>query len=1807
MTTETFHGFRLSPQQEHLWALRETERPGPDPYRAQCVVSITGELDRERLFAALTDTIERHAILRTAFRHVPGIAMPLQEVLGQKLLMEAERDLSGFDPAACAAVVDEVLSRHRELPFAPLRVELLRYGPDSHRLLLSLPALIADAVTLDNMIREIAVSYGGGSLSEDPIDYTVFSDWLNDLLESDDARVAREHWREVDVSVATIVLPGLHSEVGTQDFRPRTVNLEIAGSLVAAAGRGAPTQAVLLAAWQVLLWRLADQKDLVVGTFTNGRGDDDELKQALGPFARHLPVDAHLEKDLRFAEVVSRAAEKIREIAEWQEGFSWEAMQGLSFFPIGFELESEPIRCREAGLEFVIERRDICIDRFIAKLSVADSGGTLRIGIHHDAARLEASEARRLGEQLAALVRSAAADPEARIDELDVLSEGEREVLVAELNRTTRLRTSPLCLHRIVEEQVARAPESVALEFDGTVLTYRQLNARANQLARYLRRLGLEPETRAGVSLERSVEMVVALLGILKAGGAYVPLDPVYPRERVAMLAADAGIGVIVTVSRWVEDLPSTAARVVRLDAIGEILAEESEADLGDGATPDDLAYIIYTSGSTGRPKGVMIAHRSICNRILWMVDTFPVSSSDVLLQKTSFSFDASVWELFLPLMIGARLVMARPGGHQDAGYMVDAVLRHGVTILQLVPSMLRVLLDEPELERCRSLRLLFCGGEALAAEQRDRVFQLLGTKLHNLYGPTEVSIDATSWPCRREVEEPGAIVAIGRPISNMQVYVLNSGLRPVPAGTSGELYVGGVGLARGYLGRPDLTAERFIPSPFSEAPGARLYRTGDLARQREDGTVEYLGRADHQVKIRGFRIELGEIESLLARHPSVREAAVIAHTLATGTRLVAFVVPRTGNQHPAAADLYRLPNGLEVYHLNRGETDWLYSEIFEDKAYERHGLRLSDGDCVIDAGANIGLFTLFVGTRFPGARIYAFEPGPPTFETLRRNVELHGLNARIFQCALSNRSGEATFTFYPQVSASSGLYPDPEEDERVTRAFLRNQDSQLGSYADELMEGRFESRQFTCRSSTISDVIREQGIERVDLLKLDVEKSELDVLAGIRDEDWSKIRQIVIEVHDLDHRLGRIREILEPRGFEISVEEASALKDSGLYNLYARRPGEEREQPDTAQEESFAPRTPELVSVPALRRYLDHQLPDYMIPAAFVLLETLPRTSGGKIDRQALTPPEDGREGTEAGFAVPRNQIEDMVAGICAEVLGLERFGLYDNFFDLGGHSLLATRAIGRLRRAFEIEIPLRSLFDAPRVVDLAARIEGLIRDRSTAAPPIAALPRDGRAFALSFSQQRLWFIDRLMPGSTIYNVPAVARLAGTLDLQALQKAFDSLIERHETLRSTFHEVDGQPVQIIGEPWNLVPRLVDLAGLNDAQQQSRAREVVREEMNRPFDLQQGPLLYMAVVRFSAHEHLLAINMHHIVSDGWSMGILIREVASFYEAFSSGRTPVLPALPIQYADFAEWQRRWLQDEVLERQLDWWKHHLGEHYPVLNLPVDRPRLPAQTYEGAKHQVLLSVERTQGLRAFSRRQGATLFMTLLAAFQVLLHRYSGQQEFLLGTNVAARERAEIQGLIGFFLNVLVLRGDLSGNPTFAELVQRVREVTLGAYTHQDLPFEKLVEALRPERGHGRQPLFQVKIDYQSMPLEILSLPGLVLTPFELDEGPVHSEMTLSIFDPGSDLQLTFEYSRDLWNAGTISRMAENLVALLDLIVQQPETTLQDLVGMIEESERQRSAAQGREIKDAHRRGLKDIKRRTVGGSDLGGTTA
>jgi amino acid adenylation domain-containing protein/FkbM family methyltransferase len=1830
MQQQITEGFRLSPQQKHLWLMQSVL--GSSSRNARCVVLIEGEFYESLLQSAVETVVRRHEVLRTVFHCLPGMSVPLQVITDGHAEWTSENDLSELDWPGQQAELEKLLDydagSSADAEQQSLRLSLFILSANRRALVIRQPALGADEASLDNLVREISETYAtcatyaaAGTRNEgedEPMQYVVASEWLNSLLNSDEATAGIKFWRQKDyTALHDLRLPYEKDAAFSPSFVPefvrRTIDAGLSKEIEELSERyDSSVEILLLAVWQILLRRLSGRENVLTGVAFDGRTDE-ELERALGLFARFLPIHSRLDENASGGSVLAQLNEAMLEASEWQECFTWEAIAASvhevrerRFFPYSFSFVPEAGRYIAGGVTFAIHERLVCLDRFKLQLSCTMKNGSLVTDFHYDTSLFGAEEIARLAGQFQKLIESVVRYPEAPISQLDILSELERQQLLVDFNRTEADYSEEKLLHKLFEAQTERTPARVAVEFEGESLTYEELNARANRVAHYLRRHGVGPESAVSLLMERSMEMLVGLLGVLKAGGAYVPLNASLPLERLAFMSEDANTRVFVTVEALRQNLPDSAETIICLDGDNEAISAESDNPEG-GATPDNLAYVIYTSGSTGRPKGVMISHRSIANRLLWMQATYPLTPDDRLLQKTVFNFDASVWEFFVPLMSGATLVMARPGGHQDSAYLVQTIAEQRITTLQVVPSMLEVLLDEAGFAECESLRRVFCGGEALTLRAQERFYQTLGSaRLHNLYGPTEVSIDASYSDCERgqDYGVTQGVVPIGRPLANVQVYLLDEYLNPVPWGVTGELHVGGVGLARGYLNRPELTAEKFIPDPFSTQKGARLYRTGDLARHLPSGALEFLGRRDHQVKLRGFRIELGEIEAVLRHHPAVKDAVALAREDQPGNQqLVAYVVPAQRNGHALAQparELYRLPNNLEIAQLNKNETDLLYKEIFEDEGYLKHGITLEDDYCVFDVGANIGLFTLFVHTKCRGARVFSFEPSPPTFEVLKANVELHHLDVKPYQCAISSKAGTAEFTFYPKVSASSGLYANVEEDAGVTRAFIGNQ-SGLGAYADELLEGRFEAVRYNCQLRTLSEVMREQGVDRIDLLKVDVEKSELDVLEGIAEEDWGKIKQVVLEVHDTGGRLAAITDLLRRHGFEFVVEQYLAFEHTGLYNVFAVHPSR-FDAPAKARHKTEANGRLHSDSAPALtthelRQYLFDKLPDYMVPSTVVVLDELPLTSSGKVDRRALPAPQSLSDDSGRSMIAPRTPIEELLAGLWANLLGVEQIGIRDNFFDLGGHSLLATQVISRLREAFKVEVPLRSIFETPTVEHLAKVLQSMLTDKSSVdIPPVRPAGRD-RHLPLSFAQQRLWFLDQLQPGNFFFNMPVAFRLTGRLDAALLERAVNEVIKRHESLRTTFSEVEGQPIQVIAPGLRLTVEFVDLSHLPQAERDTETSRLATREAQRPFDLQHGPLLRAALLRTGAEEHVALFTMHHIVSDGWSMGVLVQEVTQAYAALSRGEEPRLGDLAVQYADYAVWQREWLNGDVLENQLSYWREQLGGELAALDLPTDRTRPAVQTYRGARQAVKLSPALTATLKGLGRQEGATLFMTLLAAFQVLLYSYSKQEEIVVGTDVANRNQLEIEPLIGFFINQLVLRTDLSGDPSFRELLSRVRAVTLGAYAHQDLPFDKLVDALKPERDTSRSPLFQVKLVLQNVPFESLELPGLTLSPVEFEGGKANLDLTLFMGESAEGMSGVMEYNTDLFDASTVQLLLARFELLLTRIVAQPAARLSELKEMVDHAERDRVEAEKKKISEASFKKFKNVKPKTV----------
>ncbi len=908
--------------QEQYWLLNRLNPLSP-AYNVASAVRIRGPLDGSALERALRRVVARHDVLRTVLREAGGELT--QVVSGSVDVAIEHEDLPGVLPDASADCLAEALRREIGRPFdlaaGPLlRVKLYCLGRTEFLLLVVRHHSIVDLAGEVQFAREWSACYGEEAAGR-PADlagvrqYAEFACWQRAWLQGEEHRRQLASWKQrlariPDFLELPLDYPRPAAQAGVGSAEAFALRPDLCAGLRRLAGaEGVSLFLTLLAGYCVLLHRYSGQPVVAVGVpFPNRRRP--EFRSVMGCCVNILPVVVDFSGDPGFRELVHRVSAATLEAHRTQETPLTAVVQAVRpvrdpsrhpLFQAGFTFRP-PMQLDLAGLEttpFPVHNGGAQLDLFATLWEDGDTVGGL---LEYDSALFAAATPRRMLRHLETLLASAAANPGLASSRLEILTAEDRRQLAA-WNGTQTPYPDGCLLHELFEAQAVRTPNAPAVEFGQQSFTYAELNARANQLAHRLRKLGVRPGALVGVCLERSLDLVVALYAVLKAGGAYVPIDPGYPPARVAFLLEDAAAPVLITTTALLAELPPQNAAVLTLDDGWSAIASEPDSNPVTETQPGDLAYVIYTSGSTGKPKGAMNTHRGICNRLLWMQDRYQLTPGDKVLQKTPFSFDVSVWEFFWPLLAGARLVVAAPGGHQDPAYLVRLIRSRGITVLHFVPPMLQVFLEEPGVAQCRSLRHVICSGEALPYELQERFFQVLGAELHNLYGPTEAAVDVTHWTCVRGGARK--IVPIGRPVANTQVHVLDRHLQPVPVGVAGELYIGGVQVGRGYHNRPELTAEKFIPDPFRGEPGATLYRTGDLCRWLADGVVEYLGRIDSQVKIRGLRVELGEIETALNAHPQVGGSAVVAREDAPGgKRLVAYVVGRRSAPPPDAAGL---------------------------------------------------------------------------------------------------------------------------------------------------------------------------------------------------------------------------------------------------------------------------------------------------------------------------------------------------------------------------------------------------------------------------------------------------------------------------------------------------------------------------------------------------------------------------------------------------------------------------------------------------------------------------------------------------------------------------------------------------------------------------------------------------------------------------------------------------------------------------------------------------------------------------------------
>ncbi|MFG6829452.1 amino acid adenylation domain-containing protein [Burkholderia pseudomallei] len=1445
----------------------------------------------ERFLSALQCVIDRHDVLRTGF-FWEGVPQPVQVVWRRaRLPVEYVELPDGHGDVASQLEARCDPRRHRiDIGRAPLVHCHVAHDARNDRWVLGVLThhLVSDHTTLALLAEEAqAFEQGRGDALPPAVPFRNFVAHARlGTSEREHEAFFREMLGDVDEPTAPFGLLDVQGDGSAIVEHRRALAPGLSRSVRAHARRlGVSAASVMHVAWSLVLARTANRRDVVFGTVLFGRMQGGaHAHRTMGLFMNTLPVRIALdESDVETSLIAThdRLARLLRHehaplaLAQRCSAVPAQAPLFTSLLNYRYSPHEEQGDATDDDVQFIAARER---NNYPLTMIVDDTGEgfalTAQVDASIDAARVCAF----MHTALEQLVRALDDARGAVLAELDVLPADEHRCVVSACNDTDAELPGVDFVDRRFEAQAARTPEAIAVACGAHALSYAALNRRANRLAHYLRAHGAGPERVVALALERSVDMMVGLLGILKSGSAYLPLDPAYPAERLAYIVDDARPALLLTEAALRDDWRDAGAPVVLLDADGPAIDacpdHNPDAAAGrDARTLSSLAYVIYTSGSTGRPKGVMIEHRNLANLLGAMGEQPGIGAHDVLLAVTSLSFDIAALELFLPLLHGARAVIAARDDAADPARLAHLIESSGASLMQATPSTWRMLAQHGWPRSARPLTLL-CGGEALPPALAERLLAHVPA-IWNLYGPTETTV----WSTVRRVTTP--VVDIGGPIANTQVYVLDERLRPAPIGVAGELYIGGAGVARGYLNRPELTRERFVDDPFRR--GGRLYRTGDLARRRADGNLEYLGRNDFQVKIRGFRIELGEIEAQLAKAHGVQGVALAARDTPTADkRLVAYYV------------------------------------------------------------------------------------------------------------------GDA--------------------------------------------------------------------------------------------------------------------------------------------------------------------------SAAALREHAAARLPAYMVPAAYVRLAAWPLTPNGKLDRAALPAPDDEAY-ARAEYEAPRGEHECKLAAIWRAVLQVERIGRHDDFFELGGHSLLAVRAVTAMRDAFGSDTSLRDLFARPVLKDLAEHASTAARARDAAIPKAAR----GEPAPMSFAQQRLWFLARMGGLGDAYHMPIAVRLRGALDVDALQRALSRIVSRHDALRTTFALEGEQPVQRVhaDDGAGLRLRIDDLRGCADAG--ARRARILAGQASEPFDLARGPLVRGALVREADDVHTLCVTIHHIVSDGWSIDVFCRELSELYRAFAGGQPDPLPPLPVQYADYAAWQQRGIGGAALHAQAEYWRDALAGAPTLLELPTDRPRPPQPDYAGATVGLALDAPLTAGLRALARRHGATLFMTVFAAWSVLLSRLSRQTDVVIGTPSANRGHAQIEGLIGFFVNTIALRVDLDGAPTVAELLARVKARTLAAQQHQDIPFEHVVERVQPARSLSHSPVFQAMFAWQHASRGEMRLEGLRAEPLDDAARTIAKfDLTLSLRESGDAIDGGLEYASALFERATIERFAGYLRRLLEGMVAD-DTQRVDALPMLSRDER------------------------------------
>ncbi|MEU9167206.1 amino acid adenylation domain-containing protein [Streptomyces sp. NPDC048420] len=1860
----------LAPLQEGLFFHSTYDDSALDVYTVHESFDFAERVDTERLRAATRTLLDRNPSLRAGFTS-EGQRQPVQFIVRDVEIPLTEVDLTGLQHAEQDVRLRELMDEERSRRFdlgRPLlfRMLLVRLGDGrGDRLIVGRHLILWDGWSAWLFLDQLFALYESGGDAAGLARPGSYRDYLTWLERQDDSE-ATAAWRAAlaGFEEPTLLVPAV-SDRGLEPVIPEQLDAalapEVADRLRDTARRhGLTLNTVLNAAWGLVLASATGRSDVAFGTTVAGRPTEvPDVENVIGMFLNTVP--ARLAFDPR---------EPVLGLLRRIQGERLELMP-YEYLGLGV-LQAESGHRRLFDTLFVLRNADT--DERLAELRdrhgatavanvdathypanlVVTPGEQVRVTLTYRPDLLEDAYARGLLDRFVLLLGRLVTDVEAAVGSLDPLLPAESSALARE--ETAQRQPVPQeTVADMLAAQAARTPDATALVFGARTVTYAELDARCNQLARLLIARGAGPEQVVALGLPRSIDTVVALFAVLRTGAAYLPLELDHPAERLSLMLADARPLLLLSTEAVSRTLTGDTPRVLLDDP--EMLGGLSAEPVSRRFSLDHPAYVIYTSGSTGRPKGVVTPYVGLTNMQLnHQKEIFAAAIAAAggrrlrIAHTVSFAFDMS-WEELLWLVEGHEVHICDEELRRDATALVAYCEEHRVDVVNVTPTYAHLLIEEGLLEGHRP-PLVLLGGEAVTETVWNTLRDTEGTYGYNLYGPTEYTINTLGGGTL-----DSATPTVGRPIRATRARVLDTWLRPVPDGVAGELYIAGVGLARGYLDRPGLTAERFVADPYGR-PGERIYRTGDLVRRRPDGNLDFLGRTDDQVKIRGYRVELGEIETALAQHAEVSRAAVIARddTSAPGTkRLVAYVVPAEPDTEALEeAERDQIGEWREIYSAEYTEIDTaVFTEDFAgwDSSYDGEPIPLDhmrewreatvrrirelNPRNVLEIGVGSGLL---LSRLAPDAESYwATDFAEPVIrklgEDLRADPELsrkvqlrcqgaevtEGLPVGHFDTIVIN----SVVQYFPSLdhlrkvirgamsllAPGGALFLGDVRDLRQARVFQTG--IQLARGAEDLRRavdrGLALEKELLVDPDWFStlgvgvDLRTKAGRHHNELTRYryDVVLYDGEGALDLRDApewEWTEVSALRARLEGVD--VLRVRRIPDPRTAEdlaatramdagrptgivapgVEPEELRSLHEghrvlttwshepgyydavfvrtetdpvrtSGLHRPRADRGADPYANTPTATRGNSA-------LVRRLREELGRRLPNYMVPAAFVVLPGLPMNDNGKLDVRALPDAEPAVALSEGRG--PSTPVEEVLCRLFAEVLGLPRTGAEDNFFDLGGHSLLATRLISRARTELGAELAIRDLFEAPTPEALSVRAAG----GRPARPVLKALPERPDRVPLSAAQRRLWLVEGITGDGVAYNFPLVFRLRGRLDLEALRDAVRDVTGRHESLRTRFVELQGEPCQWIGaaEP---AFRVVDC-------REDELAAHVEEAQRRPFDLRTELPVRADVFRLGPDEHVLALVLHHSATDEWSDRPFLSDLGRAYEARRDGHAPEWEPLPVQYADYTLWQDT-LLGQVGEEQLGFWTETLRDLPEELPLPLDRPRPEVPTGRGGKVRLKLAPDTARALRDLSGATGTSMFMVFQAATAALLHRLGAGDDIPLGSPIAGRTDDALDDLVGFFVNTIVLRTDISGDRLrFRDLLARVRESALAAYEHQDLPFDRVVEAVNPPRVAGRNPLFQVMLGYHHRPGGDPDVLGMPTEWFDMDTGMAKFDLHFTFVDESDRLVLQLEYALDLCDDSTAERTARRLVRLLEQVAAEPDVPVREL-DVLSEAER------------------------------------